>query len=157
MSGGLLAALVRQNYCDRVGEKNDITFQHELCHDLEALIWVVVYAMMIRRRNHLAATDPTESAAFQDVLDDCWGLHSYSHIWYNHGAMIGSGCSAMYELVESLWFQEPLEATFFRGAMRLVRGQLQDDEAITYESLCALFEKYIRLGMEAKDSVVIST
>jgi hypothetical protein len=152
MSSTLLAALLDQEKL-----KKAFTFQHKLCHDLESLIWVVVYAMMIRRRNVLSATDPTQSASFQDVLDGCWGVHSYTRLWANHGTMIMSGCSAMLQLVEGLWFPEPFEAAFFRDAMRVARGQAQDGVAITYEGLCALFEKYIQLGMEAKDSVVIST
>jgi hypothetical protein len=157
MSGGLLAALVDQAPLDKTGIKNDFTFQHKLCHDLESLIWVIVYAMMIRRRNHLAATDPTRSAAFQGVLDQCWGVHSYSHLWHDHSAMVLSGCSALYRHVERLWFPEPLEAAFFRGAMRLVHRQVLGDEAITYENLCALFQKHVQLATEAKDSIVIST
>jgi hypothetical protein len=157
MSSGLLAALVKQNNRDRVGEKNDFTFQHKLCHDLESLIWVVVYAMMIHRRNLLAATDPTRSALFQDALDQCWGVHSYSHLSHDHAAMISIGCTVLYDFVEELWFPEPFEAAFFRGAMRLVRGQMQDGEVITYGSLCALFQKYIQLATEAKESIVIST
>jgi hypothetical protein len=154
MSGSLLAALVEQKTDDNMGTKCDFTFQHWLCHDLESLIWVVVYAMMIRRRNLLAATDPPQSALFQGVLDRCWGVHSYSHLWDHHGIMVFTGCSVRYSEVEKLWFPEPLEAAFFRGAMRLVRGQVQDDEDITYESLCALLQKHIQLATEARDPTV---
>jgi len=156
MSGGLLAALVNQEPLDKTGIKNDFTFQHRLCHDLESLIWVVVYAMMIRRRNLLATTDPTQSALFQNVLDQCWGVHSYSRLWCSHSVMISTGCSVLYQNVERLWFPEPREAAFFRGSMRLIRGQVQDDEAITYDSLCALLQKHIQLATEANDSIVVS-
>jgi len=71
--------------------------------------------------------------------------------------MMSSGCSVQYDDIEVAWFPEPLEAAFFRAAMRLVRGQVQDGEAITYESLCALLEKYISLATEAKGSAVAST
>jgi len=157
MSGGLLAALIAHRARDRMGRKNDFTFQHRLCHDLESLIWVVIYAMMVRRRTVLAGTDQNQSELFQVVLDDCWGVHSYGHLWNNHMITIGTGCSVHSEIVEELWFPEPLEAEFFRVAMRLVRGQAQDGETITYESLCAILEKYIQLATEAKDSAVRST
>jgi hypothetical protein len=97
MSGSLLAALVDQGTFDNMGIKSDFTFQHRLCHDLESLIWVVVYAMMIRRRNLLAATDPKQSVLFQGVLDRCWGVHSYSHLWDQHGTMMNTGCSVRVE------------------------------------------------------------
>jgi hypothetical protein len=71
--------------------------------------------------------------------------------------MIGTGCSIDYEDVESLWFPDPLEAAFFRNAMRLVRGQVQDGQAITYESLCVLLKKHIHLATEATGSTVTST
>jgi hypothetical protein len=154
MSGSLLAALVRQARGNNLGTKLDFTFQHRLRHDLESLIWVVVYAMMIRRRSLLAATDPQQSVLFQGVLDDCWGVHSYRRLWNHHGSMVSTGCSIEYSEVEELWFSEPLEAAFFRGAMRVVRGQAQDGEAITYESLCALLQKYIQLATEARDPTV---
>jgi hypothetical protein len=156
MSGSLLAALVGQATDDNMGIKCDFTFQHRLRHDLESLIWVVVYAMMIRRRSLLAATDPKEFALFQGILDDCWGVHSYRHLWNNHITMMGTGCSVEYSTVERLWFPEPFEAAFFRGAMRLVRGQVQDGEAITYEILCSLLQKHIQLATEARDPTVNS-
>jgi len=156
MSGDLLAALIEHRARDRMGLKNDFTFQHRLCHDLESLIWVVIYAMMVRRRKLLADTDQNQSELFQVVLNLCWGVHSYTHLWCNHNNMIGAGCSVRYKTVETLWFTEQLEAAFFRAAMRLVRGQAHDGEAITYESLCALLEKYIQLATEAKDFAVTS-
>ena len=73
MSSVLLAALVNLESASKRAVKNHFPFQHRLCHDLESLIWVVVYAMMVRRRNILAATDPDEYASFQSVLDSCWG------------------------------------------------------------------------------------
>ena len=153
MSNDLLSALITVN---RGGIKNDFTFQHKLCHDFESLLWVVVYAMMIRRRNILASTDSDQSALFQGDLDRCWGGRSYGHIWSSHNNMVSAGCSPRYHNVEGLWFPDPVEAAFFRDAMRLVRGQEQDDKAITYEGVCAVFQKHIQLAKEASDSTVTS-
>ena len=153
MSNDLLSALITVN---RGGIKNDFTFQHKLCNDLESLIWVVIYAMMIRRRNTLAATDSNQSALFQGDLDGCWGGHSYGHLWSSHNNMVSAGCSPRYHNVENLWFPVPVEAAFFRDSMRLVRGQEQDDKLITYDGLCTVFQKYIRLAREANESTVTS-
>ena len=153
MSSVLLAALVNLDSTSKKGINNAFSFQHRLCHDLESLIWVVVYAIMIRRRNILAAADPDEYRLFQNVLDCCC---SYSHLWNNHSIMMSTGCSVIYQTVETLWFPDPLEAAFFRDAMRLVRGQVQDGDAITYEGLSALLQKHIQHAKEAGDSPVPS-
>ena len=70
--------------------------------------------------------------------------------------MMSTGCSVIYQTVETLWFPDPLEAAFFRDAMRLVRGQVQDGEAITYVGLSTLFQKHIRLAQEAEHSTPTS-
>jgi len=40
--------------------------------------------------------------------------------------------------------------------MHLLRGQIQDEEFITYESLCTLFEKHIQLAKEPRAVDVVS-
>ena len=148
MAGRLLAALRNQ------GRKNRpiFTFQHKLCHDFESLIWVVVYAMMIRHRNALAATDQDMYAEYKEALDECWAVHSHSNLLRCHNHMISVGCSLDYEEIVSSWFPDASESAFFRDAMRLLRNQTQDGEPITYEPLCALFKKHIQLAKELHDS-----
>jgi hypothetical protein len=112
--------------------------------------------MMIRRKNVMMVTDPSRIGSFQKVVDYCWGAHSYRRLWGTHNNMVGTGCSVKNRDVETLWFPDPPEAAFFRDAMRLVRGQAQDDKDITYEDLCALFKEHVRLAEGAKDSTVTS-
>ena len=156
MSNDLLSALDDQEPDDEQGVNTEFSFQHRLCHDLESLIWVVVYAMMIRRRNALAATDPTQFTRFQAHLGRCWGGHSHAHLWSSHSNVISAGCSVTFRRVERSWFPDPHEAAFFRDAMRLVRGQAQDGIFITYEGLSALLQKHIRLAQDATNSTVTS-
>jgi len=47
MARGLLNALTSVKYLRHQPTMSAYTFQHRLYHDLESLIWVVVYAMMI--------------------------------------------------------------------------------------------------------------
>lgn len=60
MAGGFLTFLTAMAMERRrnLPTKSDSTFQQRPRHDLESLIWMVVYAMMIHHRNNLAATDP---------------------------------------------------------------------------------------------------
>jgi len=147
MAGGLLTALVNQNTL-----QTDFTFHHSLSHDYESLIWVVVYAMMIRRRNILAATDTDMYKKYKEVLDGCWACHSYRGLRRCHNDLVSVACDPDSAEVEVLWFSDPSEARFFRDAMRLVRGQLQDREPITHEKLCGLFGKHLQLAKEVQDS-----
>lgn len=151
MAGGLLTALTNQELRN---DSSNFTFQHRLCHDFESLIWVVVCAMMIRRRNTLAATDQVIYRRYKEILDDCWAVHSYSNLHRSHSYMITIGCSFDSQHIVDSWFPDTCEAAFFRDAMRLLRSQTQDGEAIVYESLCTLFEKHIQLAKESRDSNV---
>lgn len=143
MAGGLLTALVNEGTLQA-----DFVFQHRLSHDFESLIWVVVYAMMIRRRNILAATDLDLYKKYKEVLDGCWACHSYRGLRRCHNDLLSVACDPDSAEVEVLWFPDPSEARFFRDAMRLVRGQLQDRVPITYEKLCGLFGKHLQLEKE---------
>ena len=151
MAGRLLAALKNQ------GRKNhpNFTFQHKLCHDFESLIWVVVYAMMIRHRNTLAATDQVMYAEYKETVDECWAVHSYGSVLRSQVYMIRIGCSLDYVEITSSWFPDVREAAFFRDAMRLLRNQTQDGEPIAYETLCALFKKHVQLAKELHDSNLV--
>ena len=148
MPGDLLTALTAKTMETPLDRPNtsDFTFQHRLCHDFESLIWVVIYAMMIHRRNDLAATDSERCGVYKKRVDDCWAVHAYSNLHRSHSYMITIGSTFNTQSIVSFWFPDPHEAAFFREAMRLLRNQTQDGELITYEHLCALFRKHIQLA-----------
>ena len=156
MAGGLLTALTSMKIESGEPTKSGFTSQHKLYHDFESLIWVIVYAMMIHRRNVVAATNPEVYGAYKKALDSCWAVHAYSHLLRSHVHMIGIGCSFDSRSIVSSWFPDPREAAFFRDAMRMLRDQTQDGEPITYEALCALFKKHIQLAKELQDLDVVS-
>ena len=152
MSMGLLIALERLEEPMQHKTPHDFTFQHKLWHDFESLIWVVVYAMMIRRRNTLAVTDPSAYVRYKGYLDDFWGVHSYTKLVNCHEALLGAGIVRSRTIVEEKWFPDPLEAEFFRAAMRLVRSQHHDEEPITYERMQHVFQTYIEKGEQTNVS-----
>ena len=149
MACGLFAALTKQGFS---ADRSAFTFQHKLCHDFESLTWVIVYAMMIRHRNALAATDQVMYGEYKKILDICWAVHSYGNLHRSRSYMIMVGCSADCLDIVSLWFPDAREAAFFRDAMRLLRNQT-DGTPITYEDMCTLFKKHIRLAKYSDDSV----
>ena len=142
MAGDLLAA--NQDH-------GDFTFQHQLCHDFESLIWVIVYAMMIHQRNTFATGDQGMYGRYKSILDDCWAAHSYSNLLRSQVYMIGIGCSLNYRKIASSWFPDSREVAFFCDAMRLLRNQTQDGDPITYEGICTLFKKHTQLAKESRD------
>ena len=151
MAGGLLTALVKH----KPGNNSaTLTFQHKLSHDLESLIWVVVYAMMIRHRNTLATTDQVMYGKYKEIVDECWAGHSYSHLHRSHNHMFVVGCSFDSQEIVSEWFPDAREAAFFRDVAHLIHKQVIFGELIAYESLSALFQKHIRLAKEPHDSNV---
>ncbi len=135
---------------------SDFPFQHRLGHDLESLIWVVVYAIMIHHRNNLAPADTEKLERYKGVLDHCWASHAYSNILTSHDHMMVTGCSPYRHPAVSLWFPDPHEAAFFCGAMRLILLSHMDGGRITYESLCALFRQHINLAKELQAFDIVS-
>ena len=156
MSVDLLYELEEHRISKRRGIPEDFPFQHELCHDFESLIWVIVYAMMVRRKSVLAATDSDDHADYKEQLDDYWGAHSHSRLAKCHAALMVAGASRRCKSVESLLFTDPFEARFFRDAMRLVRSQIQDEEPITYEQIQGLFRTHIQKAEQATVSTLTS-
>ena len=145
----LLNALESQGKANKLGRRHEFTYQHRLSNNFESLIWVIVYAMMVRRRNLLAATDSKAYEDFMGDLDLTWGVHSYVKLVVGHDTLIGAGCNPNRTVVEETWFLDPFEAEFFRAAMRLVRPHIQERESITYEKLKHLLGTYIRKAAQA--------
>ena len=112
MAGDLLDALTDLEPHNRQASNSDFTFRHRLCDDFESLIWVVVYAMMIHHKNHLAGTDPEACALYKETLDECWAVHSYGNLHRSHVFMIATGCTFKSRHKVSSWFPDPREAAF---------------------------------------------
>jgi len=158
MSVELLCAIESHNYAKICGIPRDFTFQHKLCHDFESLIWVIIYAMMIRRKSTLAATNPIHHTAYKEYLDGYWGAHSHTKLLNSHMALMSAGMSPRRCIVDIVLFPDPLEAEFFRTAMRLLGPQRDGDaEPLTYEKVQTLFRTYIRKTEQATRSTLAAT
>ncbi len=57
---------------------------------------------------------------------------------------MGVGALRSRNIVEDLLFPDPLEAEFFRAAIRLLHAQVFVEESITYEKVQRLFRTYIQ-------------
>ena len=156
MSIGLLYALETHGNAKICDTTRGFTFQHNLCHDFESLIWVIVYAMMVRRRNMLAATNSKVYAAYKAELDHYWGVHSYTKLANLHDNLALAGSRRSRNVVEDLWFPDPLDAEFFRAAMRLVRSQCDGEEPITYKMMQGLFRTYIQKAEQETLSTLVT-
>ena len=132
-----------------------VTFHHGLHHDLESLLWVIVYAMMIHQRNIFAVTDSEMFESYKQDLNECWAAHAYSNVRRCHNDMMTTACSVDGLPLVSLWLPDPREAAFFREAMRLIRDQ-GDGDYITYERICALFRDHINLAKKPQAFDVVS-
>ena len=149
MSLDLLSALERHGTAKKRGRLTDFAFQHKLCHDFESLILVIVYAMLIRNKNSLVTTDSRAHTDYKVLLDDYWGAHSYTKLANRRGALVTAGTSRSRTIAEDTLFSDPLEAEFFRAAMRLLRSQDDGEELITYKKMQGLFRTYIQKAGQA--------
>ena len=146
MARDLLNSLTSVRWLRHRPTTSAFTFQHSLCHDLESLVWVVVYAMMIHQRNIFAATDPEMFELYQEELDHCWAAHAYRNLLISHDHMMVTGCIDDSQDKVSLWFSDPREAASFSDAMRLILHSKMAGQRITYEGLGALFRDHINLS-----------
>ena len=152
MSLDLLSALESHKNAKKRGRLTEFTFQHKLCHDFESLILVIVYAMLIRNKNRLAATNSNAHSDYKELLNDFWGAHSHTKLANCHITLMGVGTIRLRTIVEDVLFPDPLEAEFFRAAMRLVNAQVSYEEPITYEKMQSLFRTYIQRAQESTPS-----
>jgi len=97
----------------------------------------------------LEATDPSVYTEYKEELNRLWGVHSHSKLADCHMLMIIIGIRRSRTIVEDLLFPDPLEAEFFRAAMRLVNSQGDGEKPITYEKLLDLFHTHVQKAEQA--------
>jgi hypothetical protein len=110
--------------------------------DLESMIWVLTYAIMI---HHQESLQRSEKAVYKDdVLDTFYGSLSYSGLAKSRRLMAFDGYTLRAEEPEE-WIPDPVQRKWFRGAMTLVATQLIDDsiKAITFDAFDALCDEFI--------------
>ena len=113
--------------------------------DLESMIWVLTYAIMLHHQESLHG--PMKALYKRKVVDQFYGGLSYSGIAKERKAMLYSGTDLLDNEPEK-WFPDPAQSKWFRRAMTLVEGQSKGRhhgtiQPITFDSFDALCDKFI--------------
>ena len=103
-----------------------LSMERKAYHDLEALIWVLVYAMMIHNYNSL--THETDRKGYKKILDDYFGHGSAKMILDKRHAMLSSAHSHVSWNRVSKWFPDPDERNFFTTCMSLISEHIKEEE-----------------------------
>ena len=114
--------------------------------DLESMIWVLTYAIMLR---HLEGLQGPKKAQYKrDVVDAFYGSLSYSGLAKERVFMVFHGSNDLGDDPER-WIPDPAERKWFRRAMTLVAGGLMSPvdgsikKAITFDAFDALCDEFI--------------
>jgi len=152
MSIPLLNAL--DKYYKLVGKATKdsaIVVPHELSFvpgagdDLESMIWVITYAIMI---HHQESLEGSEKADYKrDVVDQFYGSLSYSGLAKERDVMVFRGTNLLAHQPEE-WIPDPTQSKWFRRAMTLVSGQIKSSThgtitPITFDAFDALCDEFI--------------
>ena len=137
----LLRSQVRHHRAEKSARRNGrpgprvLSSERQAHHDLEAFIWVLVYAMMIHHYNTL--TRDTDIKEYKETLDSYFGHGSARIILDKRKAMIYSALVGVGEDCVSQWFPDPDERRFFIRCMTLIdehdRGKDEKEDLETFE------------------------
>ena len=88
--------------------------------DLESMIWVLVYAIMIHHQASLKG--PSRANYKRNVVDKFYGSLSYSGLATHRDSLLLRGSNPRTSEPED-WIPDPVQRKWFRRAMALVAGQ----------------------------------
>ena len=113
--------------------------------DLESMIWVLTYAIMLRYQEGLQGFKKAQYKL--DVVDEFYGSLSYSGLAKERRLMAYEGYNSFSESPEA-WIPDSAQRKWFRRAMTLVAGQLIPSvdggiKAITFDAFDALCDEFI--------------
>ena len=103
-----------------------LSMERQPYHDLEAFLWVLVYAMMIHNYNSL--TNETDREEHKETLDSYFGHGSTTIILDKRKAMLYSALAGVGERCVSQWFPDPHERRFFIRCMSLISRHDKEEE-----------------------------
>ena len=95
-----------------------LTTKRNASHDLQGLLWVLVYAMMIHNYNSL--THEADRMRYKVTIDDYFGHGSARTIFIQRHAMLSFAQSDAGLVHISKWFSDPDERNFFISCMSLI-------------------------------------
>jgi hypothetical protein len=112
--------------------------------DLESMIWVLTYAVMLHHQESLQGPDKADYK--RNIVDQLYGNLSYSGLAEKRDVMVWRGYNlGAYEPEE--WIPDPTQCKWFRRAMALVAGQVMltpggSTKPITFDAFDALCDEF---------------
>ena len=113
--------------------------------DLESMIWVLIYAIMLHHHGSLRGSD---KARYQRrVVDQFYGNLSYLGLSKERDVLISRG-NNLRAYGPDAWIPDPAQREWFRHAMALVKGQTElplggSTKPITFDAFDALCDEFI--------------
>ena len=114
-------------------------------HDLESVIWVLTYAIMLHHQGSLRGS--LKARYQRRVVDNFYGSLSYSGLTEKRKIMIFDGTNLLsYE--PEVWIPDQEQRKWFRLAMTLVEDQTKltlrgSTKSITFDAFDALCDEFI--------------
>ena len=113
--------------------------------ELESMIWVLTYAIMLHQHANLQGFAKTLYK--RDVVDKFFGSLSYSGLVTFRDALVLGGTNDLAEERDD-WFPDVVQRQWFRRAMALVAGQTMSFfnssiNPITFDGFDALCDEFI--------------
>ena len=111
--------------------------------DLESMIWVLTYAIMLRYQEGLQGFKKAQYKL--DVIDRFYGNLSYSGLAEKRVVMVFHGVNRLGDKPEG-WIPDTTQCKWFRRAMTLVAGQNMlhgSIDPITFDAFDALCDEFI--------------
>ena len=148
----LLGALTKYfKLVDKAAKNRGIAIPSELDFvpgpqdDLESMIWVLTYAIMLHHQETLQGSDKADYK--RDVVDHCYGSLSYSGLANMRRLMMYEGSNPSADQPED-WIPDPTQCNWFRRAMTLIEGHIKQSpdgsiKAITFDTFDALCDEFI--------------
>jgi hypothetical protein len=113
--------------------------------DLESMIWVLTYAIMLNHQESLRGSDKADYK--RDVVDQFYGSLSYSGLAEKRRFIAYESSNPLTDEPEE-WIPDATQCKWFRRAMGLVVGQIMPSadggvRAITFAAFDALCDEFI--------------
>ena len=113
--------------------------------DLESVIWVLIYAIILHHQETLRGSDKADYK--RNVVDQFYGSLSYSGLAKERVFMVFQGSIPFADQSEE-WIPDPTQRKWFRRAMTLVEGHIKPSpdgstKAISFDAFDALCDEFI--------------
>ena len=113
--------------------------------DLESMIWVLTYAVLLHHQETLRTSDKADYKA--NIVDKFYGSLSYSGLATMRKFMVYEGFNSLSDEPEE-WIPDPTQCKWFRRAMMLVDGHIRPSpdgstKAITFDTFDVLCDEFI--------------